>query len=83
MVVAGRVQGVFFRASAARQAGHLGVSGFARNERDGTVLIEVEGEPAAVDAFVAWCRVGPPGAAVDRVTVEPIAATGGAGFRTG
>ncbi len=78
----GVVQGVFFRASAARQAAHLGVAGFARNQRDGSVLVEVEGQPAAVEAFLAWCQVGPSGARVDQVTVETVPTIGAAGFRT-
>lgn len=81
--VTGRVQGVFYRATAAREAGARGVSGFARNERDGSVTLELEGDPAAVDAMVAWCRIGPPRAEVTGVTVEPVAPRGSTGFRTG
>lgn len=67
--VEGRVQGVGFRAGAAREARRLGLAGFARNEADGSVAIEVEGEAAALEAFVAWCRVGPSAARVERVEV--------------
>jgi acylphosphatase len=69
--VHGRVQGVFFRRSAREQAMRLGLAGFARNEPDGTVRIEVEGDPAALDRFLAWCHVGPPAARVDRVDSAP------------
>ena len=82
VVVRGRVQGVWFRASAAREAARLGVSGFARNERDGSVLVEVEGRPDAVAAMVAWCRIGPPRAEVAEVVVIDLEPLGTAGFRT-
>jgi acylphosphatase len=70
--VTGRVQGVMFRATAQREARRRGLAGWARNEPDGSVLIDVEGEPAAVDAFLAWCAKGPPQAKV--ASVETIAA---------
>ncbi len=74
--VRGRVQGVMFRDSCRRQADRLGVSGWVRNEPDGAVALEAEGD--AVDDLVAWCRTGPPGARVERVDVsevEPIGST--------
>lgn len=80
--VSGRVQGVWFRASAEREAARLGVAGFARNERDGSVTVEAEGTPAAVEAMVAWCRVGPPRATVTAVAVEDLAPLGSTSFRT-
>jgi acylphosphatase len=79
--VRGRVQGVWFRATAEREAARLGVTGFARNERDGSVLVEAEGHAAAVDAMVAWCRIGPPRAEVTAVAVEAIAPQGSGQFR--
>ena len=78
-VVRGRVQGVWFRASAEREAARLRVAGFARNERDGSVTVEAEGPPAAVAAMEAWCRIGPSRAevtAVDVVEIEPLGGTG-------
>lgn len=80
--VAGRVQGVWFRSSAEREAVRRGVSGFARNERDGSVLLELEGDVAAVDGMVAWCRIGPPRAEVEAVDVEDVVPLGTKGFRT-
>ncbi|MCA9751590.1 MAG: acylphosphatase [Gemmatimonadetes bacterium] len=67
--ITGRVQGVFFRASTERRARELGVRGTVRNEADGSVFLEAEGDPAAVDALVAWCRQGPPAADVRSVQV--------------
>lgn len=87
--VEGRVQGVGFRAGAAQEARRLGLAGFARNEADGSVAIEVEGEAAALEAFVAWCRLGPSAARVERVDVDvavPVAAgraKGTKGFTVG
>jgi acylphosphatase len=80
VVVEGSVQGVFFRASCARQARRLGLSGFVRNSRDGAVEAEFEGRADQVDAMVAWCRNGPPSARVDDVTIDAIAPTGEGGF---
>jgi acylphosphatase len=78
--VTGRVQGVWFRASAEREAARLGLHGYARNESDGSVTVEAEGPASAVDAMVAWCRVGPPRAEVASVAVAELAPTGGRGF---
>ena len=65
--ITGRVQGVKYRATALREARRRGLTGWVRNEPDGTVQIDVEGDPASVDAFLAWCGEGPPGAQVTRV----------------
>ena len=82
VIVRGRVQGVWFRASAEREAVPRRGGGFARNQRDGSVLLELEGEEADVDAVVAWCRLGPPRAEVTAVEVSDVPATGATGFRT-
>lgn len=67
----GRVQGVSYRASAAAEARHLGLHGWVRNRRDGTVEALVAGSPEAVERFLAWARQGPPSARVSRVETEP------------
>lgn len=67
--VSGRVQGVFYRASAAREGDRLGLTGWVRNDRDGGVSLLLQGDADTVDAMLAWCRVGPPAARVDRVEV--------------
>jgi acylphosphatase len=70
VLVAGEVQGVFFRGSAVAEARRLGVRGWVRNLPDGRVEALAEGERAAVEALVGWCRRGPPAARVDDVQVE-------------
>jgi acylphosphatase len=83
VVVHGFVQGVFFRDTLRRRAASLGVSGWARNTRDGTVEAVFEGEPDAVERMVALSREGPSGARVDRVEVveEPPEGLGGFSIR--
>lgn len=78
--VTGRVQGVSFRAETQHQAERLGVSGWVRNESDGSVRGHFEGGDDAVDRLVDWCRTGPPGAHVRDVTVREAAATAADGF---
>lgn len=71
-LVGGRVQGVFFRASAREQALRLGVTGYARNLPDGQVEVLVCGEPQAVSQIRDWLRVGPPQASVKVVACEAL-----------
>ena len=73
--VVGLVQGVSFRASAQSNAESLNLSGWARNEPDGSVTLEIEGANTKVDALVDWCRQGPPGARVDNVVLLTITPT--------
>ncbi|NJM26572.1 MAG: acylphosphatase [Bacteroidia bacterium] len=58
--VSGLVQGVFFRASTKERAVQHGLTGFVRNEADGAVYVEVEGDSDNVRSFIDWCRHGPP-----------------------
>jgi acylphosphatase len=69
LVIRGRVQGVCYRAGAVAEAERLGLTGWVRNRRDGSVEALVSGPPASVDGFVEWARKGPSGARVDRVDV--------------
>ena len=68
--VQGRVQGVGFRYSTQQQARRLGVNGWVRNERDGTVTVVAEGPKAAVDGMVRWLHEGPGFAKVAGVEVR-------------
>lgn len=62
--VSGEVQGVFFRASTKEIADALEITGLVRNEPDGSVYIEAEGEEEKLKRFDQWCRKGPPRAQV-------------------
>jgi acylphosphatase len=70
ITVSGKVQGVFFRAHTQEEAQRLNVNGFVRNERNGDVYIEAEGEEAALNQLVSWCQTGPPKATVKEVKVN-------------
>ena len=74
--VRGLVQGVWFRASTREEAHRLRLGGTVRNEPDGSVFIEAEGEAAPLDEFVAWCRVGPPAADVEDLEITEGAVQG-------
>ena len=74
--IRGRVQGVFYRASAKQEADRLGLAGTIRNLPDGDVAADVEGPEAAVLEFIAWCRRGPTGARVADVEVAWSAPSG-------
>jgi len=71
--ISGRVQGVGFRYSMAEEAERLGVTGWVRNRRDGTVEAVVDGDPDALEAIVAWARQGPRGSHVTGVEVIEVA----------
>ena len=80
LFVSGKVQGVFYRASAAAEAEARGRAGWVRNRRDGRVEAVVEGPLGAVEAFVAWAHRGPPAARVDAVEVHVDEPAGLSGF---
>ena len=67
--VTGRVQGVFFRATAMDKALQLAISGFVRNEADGSVYIEAEGNPKNMESFLEWCRTGPQFSKVEKIEI--------------
>jgi acylphosphatase len=67
LIIHGKVQGVYYRASAEARARELGLCGWIRNRRDGTVEAIVGGTAKAVDAFIAWAHEGPPGARVNHI----------------
>jgi acylphosphatase len=74
LVIRGRVQGVGYRDAAIQAAFESKVAGWVRNCRNGTVEAHVQGEAAAVEAFIAWCHQGPPLARVTAVDVTPVPA---------
>ncbi|MEA3029435.1 MAG: acylphosphatase [Sphingomonadales bacterium] len=65
----GRVQGVWYRGWAVDQARALGLDGWVRNRRDGSVEMLIEGGEEAVAAMIERCHVGPPAARVERIEV--------------
>jgi acylphosphatase len=83
VVVTGRVQGVGFRYSVAERARMLGVRGWVRNLPSGQVEAAFEGEPDAVEAMVAFCRRGPPGASVRDLRSVSEPPLGEVGFSAG
>lgn len=68
--VLGSVQGVFFRANTADKARELGVTGFVRNVRDGSVEIVAEGKREKLERLLEWCSHGPAAARVSKVEHE-------------
>jgi acylphosphatase len=78
--VEGVVQGVNYRQAARRKAEGLGISGFARNENDGSVTVEAEGESAAIAQLIDWCQHGQAPAQVDRIAVTDGPLVGYEGF---
>ncbi|MGE5518427.1 MAG: acylphosphatase [Candidatus Dadabacteria bacterium] len=68
--IEGRVQGVYFRASAREMAEQLGLKGWVRNTEEGDVEAEVSGDEDKIWRFVEWCRQGPPRAIVSDVKVS-------------
>jgi acylphosphatase len=81
VIVHGRVQGVFFRDTTRRTAESRGVSGWVRNNPDGSVEAVFEGSEESVDAMVRFAREGPRGAMVEQVEVRDEDPEGLTGFR--
>jgi len=70
LIITGMVQGVMFRYSTQDEAERLGLTGWVRNRRDGTVEAVAEGEKKKAEQLVEWCHHGPPHARVTRVDVD-------------
>jgi acylphosphatase len=68
ITVTGKVQGIFFRHATNETAQQLGVKGFVKNESNGNVYIEAEGEEGHLNQLVEWCKKGPPKARVAQVS---------------
>jgi len=71
-LVSGRVQGVYYRASARSCALERGITGHARNLPDGRVEVLVVGDACAVEEFIAWLWIGPAAAKVSHVAIEAV-----------
>ena len=82
-IVSGRVQGVFFRDTTRKMANQFGVTGYARNQADGTVAVLACGDATAVDALCEWLWQGPDSARVDGVVCETREYQSISGFTTG
>lgn len=76
LLISGRVQGVYYRASTEAIATRLGLRGWVRNLPDGRVEAIAEGPRARLEQLIAWCHEGPPAARVERVEYAWHAATG-------
>lgn len=70
MRIYGKVQGVFFRASTQEKARELGLTGWVKNEADGSVSALAQGPDEAVQALVEWCHKGPEQAKVETVEIK-------------
>jgi acylphosphatase len=81
IIVKGRVQGVFFRQGCQREAVAVGVTGWIRNNYDGSVEAALEGAPDAIERVVSWMRVGPSEAVVTDVNIIDEALVGEHTFR--
>jgi acylphosphatase len=67
IIVKGKVQGVFYRASTKAVADQLGVKGYVKNESNGDVTIAAEGDNLSLEMFLDWCKEGPEDAMVTSV----------------
>ena len=74
--VRGKVQGVWYRASAREEAMKLGLNGWVANRPDGSVEVCVEGPRPKLERLLAWCHQGPPAANVNLVDPEWLPASG-------
>jgi acylphosphatase len=79
--IQGRVQGVWYRGWAVAEAAELGLSGWIRNCRDGSVEALISGPAPAVRTMIERCRRGPMAARVDHIIEVPVTEAAGPGFR--
>jgi acylphosphatase len=69
LLIKGKVQGVFYRASARDRAVELGIKGWVKNTPEGNVEVVATGEKENLEKFIDWCRKGPPKALVIDVVI--------------
>ena len=72
LLIQGKVQGVFYRASARDKAMELGLTGWVKNTQDGDVEIVTSGDKESIKKFIEWCRKGPSRAVVKDVIVRQV-----------
>lgn len=70
IIIKGKVQGVFFRATAKKVAKELNLKGWIKNTSEGDVECVVTGKNEDLDEFIKWCKIGPSNAEVNEVIVE-------------
>ena len=75
VVISGRVQGVWFRASTKQKAEQLGLTGWVKNTHEGNVEAVFEGDDKKISEIISWCHQGPPMAKVVNVEVNNQAPT--------
>jgi acylphosphatase len=69
LLVTGKVQGVFYRATAKKMAESMGIAGWVKNTANGNVEILAQGNEEDVKAYIHWCKQGPPKAVVTNLAV--------------
>jgi len=72
LLIKGKVQGVYYRASAQERAQALGLTGWVRNTPEGDVEAVASGDQSVIDEFIAWCHHGPRQAKVVSVEVSSL-----------
>lgn len=70
LLIKGKVQGVFYRATAKRTAERFGINGWIKNTEEGDVEAEATGDEEALNAFIDWCKEGPANAHVTDVIIQ-------------
>ena len=81
LIIKGKVQGVFFRATAKEIADNLGIHGWVRNLPDNNVEIRATAHEDILQKFIDWCKQGPPKARVEEVIVEELGVEEFKGFK--
>jgi acylphosphatase len=81
LIITGRVQGVFFRASAKEIADRFGIKGWVKNLPDRNVEIAATASEEILQQFIKWCKQGPPRAIVNNVIIEEVGLEEFIGFR--
>ncbi len=72
LIIKGKVQGVFYRATAKKKAKELNITGWIKNNEDGDVEAVASGEESALQVFMNWCKQGPENAMVENVMIRKI-----------